>query len=161
MKRDEWLTPPHVTEALGVFDLDPCSPVNRPWPTAAKHYTIHDNGLSQPWEGRIWMNPPYGAMTGVWLDRLAQHGNGIALVFARTETAMFFDSVWERATALFFIKGRLSFHFTDGTRAASAAGAPSVLIAYGNYNAKALMECGLPGAYVPLAQGVLFNEGGN
>lgn len=32
---DEWLTPPQLLKCLGPFDLDPCSPVDRPWPTAA------------------------------------------------------------------------------------------------------------------------------
>ena len=40
--KDEWLTPPYVIEALGSFDLDPCSPIKRPWPTAKEHYTILD-----------------------------------------------------------------------------------------------------------------------
>ena len=46
MKTDEWLTPPEIIKALGPFDLDPCSPINRPWDTARKHYTIENNGLS-------------------------------------------------------------------------------------------------------------------
>ena len=82
--KDEWLTPPEIIKALGSFELDPCSPINRPWDTAAKHYTIEDNGLSLPWHGRVWMNPPYGDATEMWMQRLAEHGNGIALIFART-----------------------------------------------------------------------------
>lgn len=31
MGKDEWLTPPQIIKALGGFDLDPCSPINRPW----------------------------------------------------------------------------------------------------------------------------------
>ena len=81
--KDEWLTPPEIIHALGCFDLDPCAPVVRPWPTATRHYTIEDNGLVQPWDGRIWCNPPYGTETGRWLARMAEHGNGIALIFAR------------------------------------------------------------------------------
>lgn len=50
--KDEWLTPPEITRALGSFDLDPCSPINRPWPTAEKHLTILDDGLSREWFGR-------------------------------------------------------------------------------------------------------------
>ena len=38
MLNDEWLTPPYIIEALGRFDLDPCSPINRPWDTATIHY---------------------------------------------------------------------------------------------------------------------------
>lgn len=92
--KDEWLTPPEILQALGNFDLDPCSPVNRPWATARKHYTIKDDGLAQTWEGRVWCNPPYGQQTGVWLERLADHGSGTALIFARTETEAWFRHVW-------------------------------------------------------------------
>jgi len=147
---DEWLTPPYILEALGEFDLDPCSPIDRPWPTAKKHYTIEDDGLSQHWEGRVWCNPPYGPEASRWLEKLSIHGDGIALVFARTETSMFYDHVWSRADALFFLKGRIRFHHVDGNRAKDNGGAPSVLIAYGGFNAVCLQTCGLIGKYVKL-----------
>ena len=150
---DEWLTPPSIIEALGPFDLDPCSPINRPWPTAAKHYTVEDNGLLMRWNGRIFLNPPYGPETGKWLARLAEHGNGIALIFARTETEMFFRYGWERADGMLFLRGRLHFHYVDGSRAKANAGAPSVLLAYGTENAERLMTCDIEGQYVPLAEG--------
>jgi len=92
--KDEWITPAYITDALGPFDLDPCSPVNRPWDTAREYYTKNDDGLIQPWHGYVWCNPPYGRSTGKWLEKCARHGNAMALVFARTETRMFFQSVW-------------------------------------------------------------------
>lgn len=149
MLKDEWLTPPHVLKALGEFDVDPCSPINRPWDTAKHHYNINDDGLHHPWHGRVWCNPPYGMEAARWLDRLASHGNGIALIFARTETKMFFDHVWKRADAVLFIEGRLHFHHVDGTRAKANSGAPSCLIAYGKNNVDALKSSGL-GILVPL-----------
>lgn len=150
MKNDEWLTPPEILRALGPFDLDPCSPVNRPWPTASDHYTVQEDGLSQPWRGRVWMNPPYGSESARWLQRLADHGNGVALIFARTETAMFFDWVWPRADALLFVQGRIHFHYVDGRRAAANSGAPSVLVAFGQQNADALSRSSIAGAFIPL-----------
>ncbi len=147
---DEWLTPPEIFGCLGEFDLDPCSPVNRPWPTAAKHYTIDDDGLSKKWEGRVWLNPPYGPETGKWLARLANHRNGIALIFARTETAMFFRHVWRRADALRFIEGRLHFHHPDGHRAKGNAAGPSVLVAYGKVNVENIEFCMIPGQFIRL-----------
>ena len=84
------------------------------------------------------------------MARLAEHGDGIALLFARTETAMFHKHVWNKADALLFLKGRLHFHRPDGTRASGNAGGPSVLIAYGTQNAAALKDSGLDGAFVPL-----------
>ena len=145
--KDEWLTPPELIKALGEFDLDPCSPINRPWDTAKKHYTELDNGLMMPWQGRVWCNPPYGKQTATWLEKCAMHNNAIALTFARTETKMFFKCVWYKATAILFIKGRLRFYHVTGERGQSA-GAPSVLIAYGQENATILRDSGINGKYL-------------
>ena len=138
MLKDEWLTPPNIIKELGEFDLDPCSPINRPWNTAKEHYSILDDGLEKDWKGRIWLNPPYGKEASTWLEKMVKHGNGIVLIFARTETEMFFKHVWNKADALLFFKGRLYFYHADGERAKANAGAPSVLIAYGEENIKAL-----------------------
>lgn len=148
-KSDIWLTPRHILDALGAFDLDPCSaPDPALWPTAAEHITLPVDGLSAPWRGRVWLNPPYGQRTWRWLDRLAQHGDGVALVFARTETAGFAAQVWGRADAVLFLTGRLTFHNPDGSVGGGNAGAPSCLIAYGAANARVLERCGLPGVLV-------------
>lgn len=143
---DNWITPGWLLERLGGFDLDPCPCDGQPWPTALRH--LEGDGLAQPWEGRVWLNPPYGPQLGRWLAKLADHGDGIALVFARTETRAFFDAVWGRASGLLFLRGRLHFCRPDGTRAAGNAGGPSVLIAYGRENAAALRLSGIDGAYV-------------
>ncbi len=150
MDKDEWLTPPELVGAVAPFDLDPCSPIKRPWDTAWLHYNIKDDGLKAPWFGRIWLNPPYGLQATKWLRKLAIHGNGIALIFARTETKMFFDTVWNSADAVLFLRGRLYFHHSDGTRAKANAGAPSCLIAYGKENVVALEKSGLSGKLIKL-----------
>lgn len=148
--KDEWLTPPTLIKALGEFDLDPCAPVNRPWPTAANHLTTDDDGLLTPWIGRVWCNPPYGTQTGEWLRKLAAHGNGIALIFARTETANFFNYIWNRASGVLFLKGRIKFHHASGEVAVYNCGAPSCLVAYGARNAAVLENCSIPGKFVSL-----------
>lgn len=146
---DEWLTPPALIAALGTFDLDPCSPgARRPWDTAVKHYGIEDDGLRQPWEGRVWLNPPYSSAAR-WMGRLAEHGRGTALIFARTETRLWFDHVWPHATGLLFLKGRLRFCYVNG-KEADAAGAPSVLVAYGDDDAVVLGGQPWPGHFVKL-----------
>jgi len=152
MDKDEWLTPPPVLKALGRFDLDPCAPIVRPWEMADHHYTVNDNGLRKPWHGRVWLNPPYGPPPIVrpWMLRMVEHGVGTALIFARTETELFFETVWPRAHAVLFFHGRLYFHHVDGTRAAANAGAPSVLIAYGEADAATLKNCGIKGQYITL-----------
>lgn len=148
--RDEWLTPPEIIRALGEFDLDPCAPVTRPWPTALRHFSIADDGLAQDWVGRVWMNPPYGKALGVWMERMAEHGNGIALIFARTETEAFHRFVWGAAQAVLFLRGRLKFYNVDGTAGENSAGVPSVLVAYGKTNADCLAAARLPGKVVYL-----------
>lgn len=147
---DEWLTPPELVSAIGPFDLDPCSPGDRrPWDTAAKHYSLEDDGLRKPWKGRVWLNPPYSDMRR-WLARLADHGHGTALIFARTETAVWFDMVWGRASGVLFMRGRLNFHYVNGKRASANSGAPFALIAYGAEDAAILAAAPWPGHYVPL-----------
>jgi hypothetical protein len=152
-KSKEWFTPRKIFDALGLeFDLDPCSPGKDivPWVSAKKHYTKKDDGLVQPWEGNVWMNPPYGSDTPKWMKKLAEHGEGIALVFARTGTRWFHDYV-PSASAICFPKGRLKFINRDDAEAYAngdidpkeGAGADSVLIAYGYHNARALYRSGL------------------
>lgn len=143
MKNDEWLTPPEILRALGPFDLDPCSPINRPWATASEHYTVADNGLGNPWFGRVWCNPPFGREAINWLDRMKAHGNGVALIPARTETTMFYQTVWGHADAVCFLRGRPHFHYVDGRRAPFNSGAPIALVAYGAANKDALQDSGL------------------
>ena len=149
--KDEWLTPPEILKALGPFDLDPCAPVNRPWDTAAKHFTIEDDGLSKEWDGRVWLNPPYGPACADWLRRMADHKNGTALIFARTETEMFHRWVWPVARAVLFFEGRLYFHHVSGARAKGNAGGPSVLIAYSEWDASKLQASRITGRFVRVA----------
>ena len=138
---DDWITPKWLVDQLGPFDLDPCASDKQPWPCAAESWTFADNGLMRPWAGFAFVNPPYGRAMTTWLNRLALHGNGIALVFARTETRAFFDYVWPYASALLFLRGRLTFHYPDGSmpRNGANSGGPSVLIAYGDTARKRLV----------------------
>lgn len=135
----EWYTPPGIFEALGLeFDLDPCAPAGGlPWIPARRFYSKADEGLCRTWEGRVWLNPPYGQHTAKWMRRLASHGDGVALVFARTETAWWHETV-RAAHAVCFIDGRLTFVDAQRQPGRSNAGAPSALIAYGQACAEAL-----------------------
>ena len=143
MKSDTWLTPPEILQSLGGFDLDPCCPAEMPWPTAGRMISPPLDGLSEEWLGRVWLNPPFGTQAAKWLAKMARHGNGIALIPARTETRMFYDSVWGAADDVLFLQGRPHFHRADGTRAAFNSGAPIALVAYGNANVRILETCGL------------------
>lgn len=151
---DEWLTPPEILRPLGAFDLDPCAPVSRPWDTATTHYTKETEstnaggahrrgGMAHPWFGRVWLNPPFGRDAHRWLNKLACHGNGVALIPARTETVMFYETVWGHADGVLFIKGRPHFYYVDGSRAPFNSGAPICLVAYGKENLDILRKSGL------------------
>lgn len=148
--KDQWLTPPEIIQALGPFDVDPCAPVVRPWSTAAQHFTIRDNGLRQAWSGLVWLNPPYGAAAGAWMDRLVKHGEGIALIAIRTET-QWFQRAMARASAVFFFHGRISFHHVDGARGGPARSG-HVLLAFGPTAAERLFNVNLRGIYFPGTQ---------
>lgn len=148
--KTEWLTPPWILDKLGEFDLDPCSPIERSWDTAKHHFTIDDDGLNKEWFGQVYCNPPYGKEATVWLNKLSKHGNGIALIFARTETEMFFKEVWSKADAILFIKGRLFFHHVTGEVGRSNAGAPSVLVAYGSACVEKLRKSNIDGTLIYL-----------
>ena len=138
-----WLTPTPVVEALGRFDLDPCGAPGHD--LADRTYLIDrgEDGLELPWTGRVWLNPPYGKEAYPFLEKMADHGNGVALIFARTETAAFYRYVWDAADAVLFLRGRISFWDADKVPAKANAGAPSCLVAYGQDNVEALRVSGL------------------
>lgn len=171
----EWYTPPEIFAALGLkFDLDPCAPPlpAASWIPADVRIGLPDDGLAASWscprdtdgdgdcplcaedggckvKPRVWLNPPYGAQCGRWVGRLAAHGRGIALVFARTDTAW-----WQRAarlaSAVCFIEGRVNFipGHRDGRRT-SASPAPCCLLAYGTLEAVAVARSRLGTTYTP------------
>lgn len=148
---DEWLTPPDIIASLGGwqgFDLDPCSPIVRPWPTAKNHFTKEDDGLTKPWIGRTFLNPPYGKATHEWLKKMAEHGDGIALIFARTETTWFHDWIFNHASGILFLRGRLTFRKVDGTPGPHNSGGPSCLVSYDSV-AKFVKEQNADTDYVP------------
>lgn len=137
---DIWLTPPEIVRALGDFDLDPCAaPPPRPWDTVRDHIALPDCGLTAPWRGRVWLNPPYSEVSA-WLDRLSSHGSGTTIVFARTDTRWWSQLVWGCASAVHFLNYRPHFHRPDGTRANGNSGGPIALVAYGDRDAEILLR---------------------
>lgn len=147
---DVWLTPPNLIKSLGEFDLDPCSPNNLPWHTAKNFYSLDNgqDGLLLDWYGRVWLNPPYSNWA-LFVEKLKHHGNGIALIFARTETRGFFEHIWNDADSILFLKRRVKFVKADLSGGGSST-APSVLIAYGANNTLALEASGLEGKLIKL-----------
>jgi len=79
---EEWYTPKWLFQELNLhFDLDPAAPKGGlPWIPALKFYSKEDDGLSQPWQGNVWLNPPYGNETGKWLQRMHEHRQGCSCI---------------------------------------------------------------------------------
>lgn len=130
----EWYTPEHILErirdTLGWISLDPAASPNAPaWNYAIRHYTKAQNGLSLPWEGRIFLNPPYGRVIHKWVAKAVAEfdegtmDQGLLLLPARTDTK------WMAILADFdrcYIRGRLKF-----SGAPHSAPFPSVVVAMG------------------------------
>lgn len=145
---DEWYTPKEIIDALGVFDTDPCAPVNPLWQTAIRMYNKEHDGLTRNWIGRVWLNPPYSKpLMWQFVEKLAEHGNGIALLFNRCDSNKFQDVVFTKATGIMFLRNRIKFFRPDGTRGDSP-GRGSILIAFGEGNAEILRTCNIAGKYV-------------
>ena len=147
-REKRWLTPPEIVDALGMFDLDPCG---APGHVLAGETYLPENGqdgLSLPWFGRVWLNPPYGDEAAPFINRLAEHGDGILLYFVRTDTKLFHDAIFGKADAALFLRGRLRFWDKDLVPSSSNANAASVLVAFGELNAQILKSCNIPGKFV-------------
>lgn len=83
---------------------------------ADRVYTKQDDGMTQPWSGCVFMNPPFGGRNGhvPWLKRFLMHGDGIAIVRAYTSSRWFHD--WAvQADALLFPRGKTKFIRPDGS----------------------------------------------
>lgn len=143
----QWYTPPSIFKALKIeFDLDPCSPGQTivPWIPVKKHYKTVEDGLLSPWFGNCWVNPPYGKDVWKWLKLLSLHGNGIALVFSRTDSK-WFQEYAPLADAVCFIRDRIRFisgkKVNPGCKHEhGTAGSGSALLAWGIDNVYSLIR---------------------
>ena len=111
---DEWSTPQDVFDKLnaefGPFDLDPCATAENA--KCKRFYSREENGLNHSWAfARVWMNPPYGRVIGLWMKKAFEESKRGALVVclvpARTDTAWWHDfAIYGKIR---FIRGRLKF----------------------------------------------------
>jgi DNA N-6-adenine-methyltransferase (Dam) len=163
-ENDEWYTPSWMFHAIAVeFDLDPCSPGSPPSTVPARrHLTKAENGLTAEWEGNVWLNPPFSGKRP-WYQRLVQHGTGIALMPARTETHDL-QTYMEAADALLFLKGRIYFergHRPGGNGVGGVITTPPfgvMLCAYGEEMAIALMRSKLLGVRALVEKGAAIPD---
>ena len=137
---DEWYTPAYIFEAFGeVFDQDVSAPDGGAPHVPCRSFITPDQcGLSSPWQGFVWMNPPFGGRNGLvpWLDRFFDHGNGIALTPDRT-SAPWWQDANRKADATLFIAGKVKFIRPDGSEGRSP-GTGTTLFAAGERACQAL-----------------------
>ena len=129
-KTDMWATPQDCFDALDAefhFTLDACAVKENA--KCEAYYTPEQDGLDQPWTGRVWCNPPYGRNVGQWVKKAHDTASGggfvVMLLPARTDTRWFHDYIYGK-TEVRFIKGRLKFGSCQ-----NAAPFPSMVVIFG------------------------------
>lgn len=117
---NEWYTPPEYIEgarqAMGGIDLDPASSaIANQTVQATTFYTAADDGLSKPWSGRVWLNPPYAQpLVAQFVDAISDRYDAgeitaaCVLVNNATETA-WCQRLMDSMSAMLLIKGRIKF----------------------------------------------------
>lgn len=179
-KEQQRFTPAFIVKPLGPYDTDVCTGDPRPFDIAPRSITKEQDSLSMDWRdfGRYWCNPPFDRrIVGEFVRRMPSGRGGTLLLHVRTETK-WFQPVWNSATAILWLAGRVIFTYADGTPCVienpeskyfgkqANSGAPVALIAFGQLDADALdaarcepeyrgerliwPEGRLPGAFQPL-----------
>ena len=112
--KDECYTPKWLFDTLGLeFDLDVASSNHPLVNVPTKHkYTIDDDGLSQPWFGRIWMNPPFSKVTP-WIDKWLEHGNGLCLV-PLSSNGRWVNKLWDSDAGCCYLPPNMAFQGASG-----------------------------------------------
>lgn len=115
-KKDNWSTPDDFYEMLNSefeFTLDPCADDDNH--KCNKYFTIFDDGLKQDWGGNnVFCNPPYGKDIKKWVKKCHEESkkpntNIVMLIPARTDTSYFHEYIYNKASEIRFLKGRLKF----------------------------------------------------
>jgi phage N-6-adenine-methyltransferase len=128
----EWSTPAWLAAQLaaefGPFDLDPAATAANA--KAPAFYTLADDGLAQPWKGRVFMNPPYGRTIGRWIRKAQEEvaagraGLVVCLIPARVDTGWWRAAI-AAASLVRILPGRVSFGDGD------PAPFPSAVVVFG------------------------------
>jgi hypothetical protein len=142
------ITPKYFIDRLGPFGLDPAAALPRFYNCAEVNW--HEGGLERGWPKHllVWLNPPFDRyVVSEFIERLERHGNGVALLHARTE-AGWFEPIWRSASGILFLADRIKFFRPDGTEQPANSGAPPVLVSFGDEALTRLQRCGIAGYLV-------------
>lgn len=131
-KTDLWATPQETFDKLNEefgFTLDVCATDENH--KCARYFTKETDGLKQKWDGKVWMNPPYGREIINWIKKAYESALAgavvVCLVPARTDTA-WFQYCW-KASEIRFVKGRLKF---GGSKESAPFPSAIVVFDFGN-----------------------------
>lgn len=133
-KKQDWETPQHLFDRLNNvhnFTLDAAATPNNA--KVSNYYTEEDNALDKDWQGRVFVNPPYGREIKQWVKKahdesLKKHNECVVMIIpARTDTSYWHDYIFHKAN-IDFLRGRLKFE-VDGKPKAPAP-FPSAVITF-------------------------------
>jgi hypothetical protein len=136
---DDYYTPAWIFQKMDLsFDLDVASPPGGiDYIPAARFLTQLDDGLSQDWLGRVWMNPPF-SKAKIWIQKFIEHGDGVALLpMAKSN---WFNELWNSPISIVALPSNLKFLKPGGIT--ETIFLPTVLIAIGDDNVKAISKLG-------------------
>lgn len=111
----EWGTPIEIFNGFNDqydFTLDAAASTSNK--KCDRYYTKEQDALAQPWDGRVWCNPPYTPRLGRWIEKgYLEYAQGRAsvvafLVPARTDTIWWHEYAL-KADEIHFCKGRIKF----------------------------------------------------
>jgi phage N-6-adenine-methyltransferase len=109
----EWPTPQYLFDFLNRtfgFEIDVCATIENA--KCPRFFTKEEDGLKQDWDGRCWMNPPYGREIGKWVEKAARCASVgtlvVALLPARTDTTWWHNYVLKYGD-VHFMRGRVKF----------------------------------------------------
>ena len=134
-EKQDWETPQKLFEELHEkhnFTLDAgATDENAKLPN---YYTIEDDALKQRWEGRVFVNPPYGREIKHWVEKAYKESLQsynecvVMLIPSRTDTSYWHDYIFGKAKEIDFLRGRLKFEVNG--KAGQPAPFPSAVIVY-------------------------------
>lgn len=112
--KQDWETPQWLFDMLDAefgFTLDVCATAENA--KVPQFYSPEMDGLSKPWTGVCWCNPPYGRAVWRWVKKAYEESRKgatvVMLLPARTDTRWFHEWVYEHAAEIRFLRGRLRF----------------------------------------------------